>query len=46
MDKIFFAIIAMAFVFAGIHTFDHEYSNFKEKSTMFFTAFFVRTNIF
>ena len=25
MDKIFFAIIAMAFVFAGIHTFDHDY---------------------
>lgn len=25
MDKIFFAIIAMAFIFAGIHTFDHDY---------------------
>ena len=24
MDKIFFAIIALAFVFAGIHTFDHR----------------------
>jgi len=25
MDKIFFAIIAMAFLFAGVHTFDHQY---------------------
>ena len=25
MDKIFFAIIAMAFVFAGVQTFDHDY---------------------
>ncbi|MEC7983743.1 MAG: nucleoside recognition domain-containing protein [Myxococcota bacterium] len=25
MDKIFFAIIAMAFFFAGVHTFDHNY---------------------
>jgi len=25
MDKIFFAIIAMAFFFAGIHSFDHRY---------------------
>ena len=32
MDKIFFAIIAMAFFFAGVHTFDHTYLSRAEPS--------------